>query len=80
MVNKLTSGGVMTISAGLGDLNHPPPVKGDTGSVKKQHWASEIGQKSRSEALLSRWRSGNDLKSKWNISGMPNHLMVWRGK
>lgn len=65
MVNKLTSGGVMTIRAELWDFDHPPPptsMEGDTGSVKRKHSESKMKEQNRGSSESG--RSGNDLKSK----------------
>lgn len=64
----------------LGDFEapNPPPVKEDTASVKRQHQESQRKEQSRGSSQPR--RLGKDLRRKWSMSGMPHHLMVWRGK
>ena len=52
-------------------------MKGDTPCVKIHF---QVKSKEQKWGSVSQASSGNDLRSKWSISGMLRHLMVWGAK
>lgn len=67
----------MTISGALWDSDKIPPWKEKPLVWKYNTFKWKV--KGRNETCIAA-SSGNDLKSKWSISGMHHHLMVWQVK